>query len=206
MVDRKKKDRMVYGWGVNDADYVVTSFVGGKQRICTFYNTWSGMIERCYSKKYKNKFPTYTDCSVCEEWRYFSNFKRWMETQDWEGKQLDKDMLFPLNKVYSPRSCVFIEQKLNSFLTSNTAKRGKYPLGSCFHKASGKFTALCNDRDGKQKHLGLFSCPNEAHEAYRQYKHKLACKYADEQTDPRIAHALRQWYKPNGWYKIKETN
>lgn len=47
-------------------------------------------------------------CSVCEEWLTFSNFKRWMEQQDYEGKALDKDLLVSQNKTYSSETCVFV--------------------------------------------------------------------------------------------------
>ena len=31
------------------------------------YKTWCSMIERCYSEKYHEKFPTYKDCYVKDE-------------------------------------------------------------------------------------------------------------------------------------------
>ena len=73
--------------------------------------------------------PTYKGCSVSEEWLRFSNFKRWMEKQDWDGKQLDKDILFEGNKVYSAETCVFVTSVVNSFTSDSGAKRGEWLIG-----------------------------------------------------------------------------
>ena len=73
------------------------------------------MLQRCYSESHLVRQPTYKGCSVCEEWLTFSNFKSWMEQQDWEGKQLDKDLLVYKNKIYSPETCVFVSSVINSF-------------------------------------------------------------------------------------------
>ena len=133
------KNKLVYGVGINDADYIVCIYeelprTNGKQNQkivwrCPFYSRWMSMLRRCYSKAYQEKQPSYKGCSVCEEWLTFSNFKSWMETQDWEGKQLDKDLLVYKNKIYSPETCVFIDQRLNTFLVKSNKTRGDYPLG-----------------------------------------------------------------------------
>ena len=80
----------VCGFGVNDVNYqvqikesVVSSTGKEGQRliwICPFYLVWKNMISRAYSGKYKEKYPTYTGSSVCQEWKYLSTFKSWMET------------------------------------------------------------------------------------------------------------------------------
>lgn len=121
----RKRNKLVHGVGVNDANYPVVNYsstnkITGKptQTICIFYNTWKAMLERCYSESLKRRRPSYIGCTVCEEWLLFSNFKVWMETQDWKGNQLDKDLLIEHNKVYSPETCLFLSREVNSFLTS----------------------------------------------------------------------------------------
>lgn len=42
-------------------------------------------------------------------------------------------------------------------------------VGVSFHKATGKFSAKITLR-GNQRHLGLFECPQEAHQAYAAAK------------------------------------
>lgn len=191
----KKKNKLVFGVGINDADYVVQPTVNGKRGYCPFYQAWVSMLSRCYSEKYQDKKPTYIDCSVCNEWLTFSNFKSWMEQKDWKGKHLDKDLLIEGNKVYSPTTCIFVDRMTNIFTTDSGASRGQFPIGVCFHKRVGKFRACCrNPFTKKNENLGYFTCPNQAHLAWKKRKHELACQLADLQTDERVAKVLRDRY------------
>jgi hypothetical protein len=147
---------LIYGVGLNDLDRTITRKVGDKRVSCPIYAAWHHMLERCYSEKWHNKYPTYTSCSVVKDWLRLSSFERWMLTQDWQGKQLDKDFLYPDNKLYSPDTCVFIDQRLNKFLTDRSALRGAHPLGVCKHKDGG-FVAACWDPfKGIKEYLGIF--------------------------------------------------
>lgn len=191
--------KLVYGVGINDADYIVqvkvtVSAKGEKVRqkrvwTCPFYVKWTNMLVRCYSDKYQQKYPTYVGCIVCEDWLVFSNFKHWMVKQDYVGNQLDKDILFKDNKIYSPETCTFISSALNTFLTDRISKRGNHPLGVSL-KGAGKYQAQCNNGRGGNIYLGIYYTPEEAHEAWRAYKHSLAVELAKQQTDPRVAEAL----------------
>jgi hypothetical protein len=79
------------------------------------YNKWTGMYSRCYSPKSHSRAPTYKDCYVCVKWRWLSNFYEWMDSLDWEGKQLDKDLLGDTYE-YSPDNCCFISRELNNLI------------------------------------------------------------------------------------------
>jgi hypothetical protein len=196
----KKKPKGICGTGVNDADYPVCRYenVDGKSKLlwkCPLYQVWVSMIKRCYSSSIHNKFTTYSGCSVVPSWEKFSAFREWMESQDWKGKQLDKDILIPGNKVYGPDTCVFVSGQLNSFMTDSGAARGALPTGVSLNKQCGKFRAQCsNPFTVKIEILGLFADSSDAHEAWRARKHEHACRYADMQTDLRIADALRKRY------------
>jgi hypothetical protein len=93
------------------------------------YLTWRSMLERCYSPKSQLIRPTYIGCSVCDEWLIFSNFKEWFDVNYIEGFHLDKDILVEGNKIYSPFTCVFVPQYINSLLTDRRNARGVSPLG-----------------------------------------------------------------------------
>jgi hypothetical protein len=187
--------KLVCGVGINDANYTISPTVEGRQITCQFYITWVSMLCRCYLDSVHAQFPTYTGCEVCKEWHSFSNFKAWMETQDWEGKQLDKDILLAGNKLYSPENCAFVDLMTNVFVTDRLAARGKYPVGVSFDFQSGKYKASCrNPITKKQETLGRFLCEDQAHLAWRKRKHELACELADLQTDKRISIALRVKY------------
>ena len=88
------KPKLVYGVGINDADYVVqkketVGYVNGvrKQKIvweCPYYRVWKGMLKRCYSPELQERQPTYKGCSVSKEWLTFSNFRRDRKSVVWE--------------------------------------------------------------------------------------------------------------------------
>ena len=200
------KNKLVYGVGINDANYKLSIYeqlpkTNGKrnQKIvweCPFYSRWKNMIARCYSKSCLEKYPNYIGCSVCEEWLIFSNFKSWMETQDWEGKQLDKDLLVYKNKVYSPETCVFIAPSINSFLVKRDKTRGDYPLGVSYrtnpkmvNPSKHPYRATISNR-GKKLLIGLYLTPEEAHKAWQKAKIKKAQDLAVGQTDERIVQGL----------------
>ena len=197
--------KLVYGVGINDADYVVTKketirHVNGKRKqrlvwICPYYRVWHNMLERCYSPKFQEKYTTYKGCSVSKEWLRFSNFKRWMEKQDWEGLQLDKDLLFEGNKVYSKETCVFVTRSVNLFTTDSGASRGEWMIGVIWRKDKDKFEAQVNNPfTKKQEKLGLFVNELETHQVWLKRKLELAHLLAAEQTDSRVAKALISRY------------
>jgi hypothetical protein len=185
--------RLVYGVGFNNADYKIAKCENGKQVwMCPFYRKWKAMLERSHGTKVLKSHPTYKDVSTCKEWHTFSNFREWMITQDWEGKDLDKDLLVEGNKVYSPQTCVFVDSMTNQF-TKDGGNTGGLMLGCTFVR--GKFHAKCsNPFTGKREHLGCFTDELEAHLAWKIRKHELALKLAELQTDERVAQALRTRY------------
>lgn len=193
---------LVRGFGINDADYnvyITGSGDNGKRKViwvCPFYRKWIHMLERCYDQKLHNKFPTYVGCSVCKDWKSFSTFKSWMETQNWEGKHLDKDLLIKGNKTYSPNTCVFLDARINTFLTESGAGRGKFPIGVSLERESGKYVAQCWSIElGKNKKIGRFKTPEEAHKAWLAFKLEQAYTLAAQQTDERVSKALIERYE-----------
>ena len=204
-----KEKKLVYGVGINDADYVVQKSESwqenGKQKrkliwACPYYDRWNKMIKRCYSEKYQVKNPTYKGCHVYKPWLIFSNFKSWMENQNWEGMQLDKDILFEGNKEYHPDKCVFVHRKVNTFLVDRASKRGEYKIGVYLNKTRESKpyqSQCCNPFTRKQESLGRFSTEKEAHEVYRKRKYELAIELANSEyvTDERVKKALIERFK-----------
>ena len=200
-----KVKKLVCGVGINDADYVVErketiGYANGKQKQkltwwCPFHRTWKSMLERCYSTKLQERYPTYKGCSVSDEWLTFSVFKNWMEKQNFEGNQLDKDLLIEGNKVYSPETCVFVSPMVNNFTIDQGSKRGELLIGVSWNKGVKKFMSQCrNPFTKKGEHLGLFTSEQEAHESWLKRKLELAHELAAEQTDERVAEALINRY------------
>lgn len=132
---------------------------------------------------------------MCDDWLYLSKFKSWMETQEWEGKQIDKDILSPGNKVYGPDVCVFVSREVNTFVTDSSKSRGTFPIGVYFEKDTGKYKSQCWSVEGKRKNLGRFETPEEAHAAWLNFKLEQAHILSSRQDDARVAKALINRYE-----------
>lgn len=206
------KKRLVRGVGINDACYtqskyeIVEGFYScGRKKFrivwkCPYYIKWVSMLTRCYYSPYLEMYPSYLGCTVCPEWLLFSNFRKWMITQDWEGKDLDKDLLIQGNKVYNLDACTFISTRVNKFLVTNKGKRGNSMIGCYSNKGRGKdYKATCsnvfNPKQGNN--LGYFDTESEAHLAWKKQKHIYACAlaYSIYVTDDRVRQALLHRYE-----------
>ena len=175
----------ILGVGIRDIKYPTRDKNG---KACPYYLRWTNMLKRAYCPKFLKSRPTYQDCSVCEEWLTFSNFKRWMESQDWEGKVLDKDLLSLGSKIYSPDTCLFVSQSINSFVLDKKSCRGLYPLGVNYDRG---YRAYCNNPfTRKHKHLGRYDTPEEAHKAWQLAKWEYGRELLSKQTDPRVIQAM----------------
>jgi hypothetical protein len=177
------KKRLVHGVGVNDSENQVRVIIDGKIVLCQFYHRWTTMLKRCYSAKSLATAPRYVDCTVCNEWLTFSKFKAWMIKQDWEGNQLDKDILIQGNKIYRPEACLFVTPQINSLLGDSKAIRGKYSIGVGLIKESGKYRAQVKV-NGKQTAIGNFNTPEEAFSAYKNAKYAIIKRVAIKQVEP----------------------
>ncbi|QEG08032.1 hypothetical protein CPT_Magnus_153 [Klebsiella phage Magnus] len=165
----RNTDGIVCGVGINDSQQKISDMPSGVQ----VYNRWRQMIYRCYDPEYLKSSPTYAGCWVCEEWLSFTNFYRWYISHYMVGYHLDKDLLIPGNRCYSPETCIFIPQWLNSFTINRSSKRGLYPVGVC--KFGNRYKSYCNDPfTGKQRYIGYFSTPEDAHQAWLETKLKYS--------------------------------
>jgi len=175
------KRSLVFGVGINDSDYIVNPLVNGVRVTCQYYIKWKDMLRRCYCPKRLKKNASYIDCDVHTEWMLFSKFKSWMESQDWKGKELDKDILIQGNKTYSQYACVFIDRELNALLCDCKMSRGKYKIG--VYKKGNKYTAQLKVKDSPS-HIGYFKTESEAHEAYKTHKYARIKAIAENYKDP----------------------
>ena len=183
----RKSGKLVHGVGVNDADYNVCPIVDGKVVSCPYYDRWAKMLRRCYSKKFHKTGKTYVDCVVCEEWKTFSRFKMWMETQNWEGMDLDKDLLSN-SKTYSPDTCVFIPASINRVLQLSDASRGRLPVGVT-QSSRYSYLARCGI-SGERKRIGVYPTPQLAHKAWQLAKVEAIRCLVDIAVDVRVKESL----------------
>ena len=98
-------------------------FVGKGEYLVRFndkltkaYQVWSDMIKRCYSEKRQKRQPTYIGCTVCDEWHNYQVFADWYYKNLPEGierYEVDKDIINPGNKTYSPEMCTIVSAREN---------------------------------------------------------------------------------------------
>ena len=97
------------------------------------YRVWRDMIYRCYNKREQKKKPCYIGCKISKEWLCYSNFKKWYDLNcyiipDGEPLNLDKDILFKNNKLYSEKTCILVPKSINQIFirTGNTVYSQSY--------------------------------------------------------------------------------
>lgn len=170
---------LVYGVGVNDSEYITNPKINGKTVTCPIYKKWSAMIERCYSDKYKEKYPTYIGCSVDDNWLVFSEFAKWAEKNYKIGFHLDKDMKKKGNKIYSKSLCLFVPADINLLITNREKNSGGLLGGVAFHKPLRKFRSQISI-DGRKTHIGYFDTEIEAHTSYVKAKNAEIVRKCDQ--------------------------
>lgn len=169
------------------------------------YRAWYNMRERCTSKKFKERNPTYIDVTASAEFKNFTFFHDWWFKQigyDLENVQLDKDLLVKDNKVYSAETCLLIPNFVNTFLTKRDNDRGECLIGvykdGVYKNGDIRYKAQISEYDpdtGKtvKKYHGLFRNELDAFHVYKSAKEAIAKKYADYlsgKVDSRVIDAL----------------
>lgn len=174
------------------------------------YMVWNNMLRRCYSGEVY-KFPTYQDCTVCEEWKNYSVFRKWYYNNYIEGFELDKDLTSIGNTVYSPEFCSFVPKEVNSLLTDTKAKRGKYPLGVT--TKGNKFRAQCLTNMGRSRWFSVpVPTPEEAFNLYKIKKEEIikevATYYRESLSNTIYDNLINYVVKDDSGYvfKIKENS
>lgn len=153
------KRRLLYGKAINDADYVVKPMINRERLECLAYIVWRDMIQRSLDPVYKEKFPCYKDTFVADVWLSFMNFREWWVSNAIHGWQIDKDMLSD-TKIYSPETCIYIPQWLNTFIPDRGKTRGVH-----FDKSRNKFKAYSIEH-GVLKNIGRYDSFEEAKAAF----------------------------------------
>lgn len=177
-------DKKVFGEGyLGIGNYL--PYVDGKKTIS--YNYWQRILQRCYSKDYQIKKPTYEEKYVCDEWLNFQNFAKWFDENYYEvinlGKmELDKDILIKGNKVYSSKTCVFVPKRINQLFLKADASRGNLPIGVSKNSDCNSFRSRLHTLDG-EKYLGSFNKELEAFNVYKVAKENYIKQVAEEYKD-----------------------
>lgn len=180
-------EKSVYKVGyIGEGKYEVSK--NSKHTKC--YQTWYGMLRRCYNSKHQEEHHTYVNCKVLEDWHNFQNFGFWNDENYYEingeRMELDKDILIKGNKIYSPETCVYVPQTINKLFTKSDKARGKSLIGVT--PTNSKYIIQCrliNPKTGKskQEYLGRYETQEKAYEVYKRYKERNIKEVADYYKD-----------------------
>mgnify|MGYP000067771257 CR=1 FL=1 len=186
--------KKTYGVGfIGDGNY--SPMVNGKQSEA--YAAWNCMFDRCYSRKFQERNPSYIGCTVCPEWHNFQSFAKWFDEnhpKDGGRYELDKDLKVIGNRVYSPTACLFVSATVNNFIIERRDYGNCNLAGVSFERSRGKFRATCQNPITKKSVLiGRFSSEIDAHMAWRNKKSKFAYELANEQESNEVRSALLRW-------------
>lgn len=162
------------------------------------YKLWICMLERCFSQKYKSRNLEYRDVSVCEDWLHFQNFAVWCNAQIGFGSpgwHLDKDIIKPGNKIYSPETCAFVPGELNALL--NKRKRARNASGVCgvLLTKYNRYYVNCK-LGGTTIYGGTYLNKEDAFLKYKSIKEEYIKQQATKwqpQIDARVYEALMQY-------------
>jgi len=139
------------------------------------------MLDRCYSPYWARTKPALAGNTVCDEWLLFMNFRDWTVSKIWRGRHLDKDILSPGNRVYSPEKCAYVLPATNTLMCTHhyqgTARGVDRNMGRWRAQYSGRL-------------LGRFDNEGDALWAWRAARAKALAEAALLEADPRIPPAL----------------
>ena len=169
-----KIPKKVYGIGV--ADYSEDSLPEVKDK-------WRGILRRSIqfekgyiSNKNQKAISSYSEVTICEEWLTFSNFEKWMLTHNWEGKDLDKDLLGN-GKHYSPDTCCFLPHQVN--IAIQTRENTTEVLGVSAPDKRGLFRVSTYWKEVRQNSKS-FRCIKQAHKYWQENKINSLLRMVDE--------------------------
>lgn len=166
-------DKTVYGVGMVGEGMYKTWERG---HITTEYSIWADMLRRCYSEKIKDKQLSYFGIvTVCDEWKVYQNFAEWYSSNKYvvnERLHLDKDILYPCNKIYSPNTCLLVPQRINMLFLNMPNKRG---LPNGITKVKYGYLAKYSETE-----LGVYNTIEKAFSCYAKAKEGKIQEVAEE--------------------------
>ena len=184
----------------------------GKWVITQEYIKWMCMLQRSFDNKLKEKYSTYKNVTCCDRWLCFANFLEDLEAlkkeYNWaenEKLNLDKDILYKNNKIYSLENCVLVPDYINFLFIKKDTNRGGCPIGVSYHKHSKKYQASCRV-NGKKTGLGLYNTVEEAFNVYKIAKKQEIKRVADDCVLKGYITQDSRLYKAMINYQVKITD
>ncbi len=171
------------------------------------YKIWKDMLYRCCNSN--KQHITYNECNVCTEWESYKNFVKWYDKNyyevPYEKTHLDKDILCLGNKIYSPKTCVFVPQTISQVFQTHDRQNKKLPMG-VFPYGKYKYVASIHNNILKKRiysdiYTDITKTKNKYLEMKKNYFYQLAEYY--KQYIPTILYETLIKYS-NEWENIYE--
>ena len=193
---RPELRRLVHGVGENDV------MIPGFTQTRT-WRTWSGIIRRTDMRDPKWVSQPgkayYKDCTLDPRWFKLSVFKEWIEQwDDYENKEIDKDLLIPGNKIYGPDTCMMVRPIVNAWFKPTV--KGELPRGVCLNtnwkrkQSPYPYKAQISPIGGKRTNLGSYATIEEAVAVFESARREQIKVLIDTETDPKVKNALVKIY------------
>jgi hypothetical protein len=141
------------------------------------YLAWVDMLGRCYCPSMQTRHETYSGCVVCEEWHNFQNFCEWFinNCHTKLKPNIDKDIINPFNKTYSPENCCVSPRVINIAVICRRKSDTIFNIGL----SKGSYRAQTTKR-GISHSLGSYKKYEDAREVYVVNKNKYIRELAEE--------------------------
>lgn len=189
---RPELRKLVYGVGINDV--MIPYFTGTRT-----WRTWSGIIRRTDNRdpKWINKQnkQSYVDCTLDPRWYKLSVFKEWIEQwDDFENKEVDKDILIPGNKIYGPDTCLMVRPIVNAWFKPTI--KGDLPRGVCWNsswrrgKSPNPYRTQITPIGGKRTSLGCYDTVEEASAVFEKSRKEQIQILIETETDLKVKNAM----------------
>lgn len=175
-----------YGKNIFNTGYFGIGIYSSKNNS-RIYNTWKSMLSRCYNKA-DHRYHTYggNGVTMFEEWHNFQKFAKWYENNYYQVKEedmeLDKDILYKNNKIYSPSTCVLVPARINKLFINSGNSENKLPRGVTLTKSKKYVVHMHKGHLGTAR-IGLYSDKYEAFEAYKNAKEEYIKQVANDYKD-----------------------
>ena len=191
---RPELRELCYGVGINDV--MISDFIYTRT-----YRTWNGIIRRSGRRDTSlHHYESYKDCTLDPRWYKLSVFKEWIEQwDDYENKEIDKDILIPGNLEYGPDTCLMVRREINAWFKPHATK-GELPRGVTWNshwkrKGTGKpYRAQITPIGGKRTHLGHYDTIEEASAVFQSARKKELKILMESETDERVINAVMNYY------------
>lgn len=205
----KNYNKVVHGEHgyIGQGPYVSEHKENGKRIIHNEYRVWTSMHDR--AGNFDGKHPSYADVTVAKEWWNYQNFAKWYNERRYELKDdflcIDKDILCPEARMYSPETCVLIPNTINEvFKNFDNYKRNNnegLPNGvqrrsdskSIRYRSEARYLDEYGNKVAKRRTFdNVFDAFCYYKEAKEKYIKQLAEKYK-EVIDPRVYNKLMNY-------------